>query len=442
MLPNTPYVIFYYILYALMLKSIAFNIIEFKKGKKVISFILLVLLELAPNMFLIFSGYYATGYEAMPLYLMIFQLPGILILHLWAKGNPILNFILMWLYGQGLFFMGYIQMCSIMDIFVDINKPVKAYSSIGEIALALSFTLITLISIILGIIYHRILQGYFLSIYKSMVAVLIAMIFEVTIIELTSYDISVDFYHKRYTSAIFSDIFISIALVVVLIYMYRKTIKRNSRLFEKLYKNNSENMVNIYNEILISQDSVRMWRHDIKNHLAILDNINVSSELIEKTTELVDKTKLNLYVQTQNPILDTLINLKIETALENNISIDTDIFYPSSGNTIIENVDLICLFSNLLDNAIESAERVDSAERKISLHVTPQYNLLYINLVNSKAETIKSASGKFISTKTNPNEHGLGTQIIDRIVKKYNGEITYSESDSDMTVEAIIKLTE
>ena len=54
MLPNTPYVIFYYIIYALMLKSIAFNIIEFKKGKKVISFILLVLLELAPNMFLNF----------------------------------------------------------------------------------------------------------------------------------------------------------------------------------------------------------------------------------------------------------------------------------------------------------------------------------------------------------------------------------------------------
>lgn len=440
MLPNTPYVILYYIIYSLILKTIAFNIIKFKKGKKVLSFILLVLLELVPNFFLIASNYYVTGFEGIPFYMFIFQLPGIIILYFWAEGNALLNFIILWFYGQGLFYCGFIHSVSSLASFMEINKPVKAYSSFNDLGLFFSFVIICIFSIIFSIILHNILQGFFMNIYKSMLVIFIQLFIDIIIINLTTTEVLYKNYHIRGINAIYTDIFQTQFLLFVLFFFYRYTIKRNKRAFEKLYANTSENIISVYDKIIDSQNAVRMWRHDVNNHLAVLNNLNVSSQIIEKTTELLNDTNKNFVVHTKNPIFDTLINLKFNTAIEKQIATEVEIFFPSSDDIIINNTDLICLFSNLIDNAIEASEQVESSERKISLKVTPQYNLLYINLSNSKKNTSVIFSGKNRSTKANPEEHGLGTQIIDNIIHKYNGDITYTDNNNIMNIEAIIPL--
>lgn len=441
MLPNTPFVTAYYLIYAIALKSIGMNIIEFKKGRKVVSFVLLVLIELIPNSFFIFSGKYVTGYELFPIYIFPFQFLGMIVLYYWAEGNVFINFIKLWLYGHAYFYTVTLQIMAVLDIFMPIDKPLKAYSSVKEFPHIFVFMIACTLGVILSIILHRIIYGYCMNIFKSMCIAFVLLIMEIFISIIASAQMSHETYHVSFYPAAILHLTSFLLTALFLVILNQKTVKRNRLAFVKMCNNTSQNILNIYDHIMESQNSIRMWRHDVANHISVLDSLKISPELIAKTTELID-TKTAAPVQTHNPVLDTLINLKIEKANEKKIDIRTEVFYPSSDNYEIENVDLICLFSNLLDNAIEAAEKVENKKRFIDLKVTPQYNLLYINIENSTDKAPKTDSGKYLSDKPNPSEHGFGTQIINKIVHKYAGEITCSNKKETMNVEIILSMTD
>ena len=77
------------------------------------------------------------------------------------------------------------------------------------------------------------------------------------------------------------------------------------------------------------------------------------------------------------------------------------------------------ILGNLLDNAIEAGEKV--ANPYIKLAVTQRNNSITIMIENRTSEETKGGIGK--TTKKDKKNHGMGLQSVERLVKKYGGEL-------------------
>lgn len=85
--------------------------------------------------------------------------------------------------------------------------------------------------------------------------------------------------------------------------------------------------------------------------------------------------------------------------------------------------DLCALFSNLLDNALESAER------EIRLTAKINRGMLFILCENDYSVIPVEGEGGFLTGKADKGHHGWGTRIIRQIVEKYDGSIRYDAGE-------------
>lgn len=87
--------------------------------------------------------------------------------------------------------------------------------------------------------------------------------------------------------------------------------------------------------------------------------------------------------------------------------------------------ELCSLFGNLLDNSIEACEKIKKGKRWIKVQVEKQNRLLFLDISNSIEEKILVRGGKLITNKKDKANHGYGLKGIERIVNKYEGEMSY-----------------
>ncbi|MCK8059285.1 MULTISPECIES: sensor histidine kinase [unclassified Fusibacter] len=175
----------------------------------------------------------------------------------------------------------------------------------------------------------------------------------------------------------------------------------------------------------------RQHRHDIKNHLIVmyeLANSGKVESLIDYAKNLIDKTT-HAFVecQTGSNELDVLLYSKIDIARETGIDIQIDLdctLQLSPKRTI----DLISIFSNIIDNAIEATLAIEVAsERTIQISLTEDPINATIVITNSfsprKLIEPDRVFEKGYSTKMESGNQGLGLSIVSRIVKSLEGDI-------------------
>jgi sensor histidine kinase regulating citrate/malate metabolism len=108
----------------------------------------------------------------------------------------------------------------------------------------------------------------------------------------------------------------------------------------------------------------------------------------------------------------------------------------------IQDIDLMCIYSNLLDNAIESCQRSPSSDDLIKIKTSQIGNYLGIKITNSKRSNLSqqiSASG-YDTTKKDKSMHGYGLRIIDEIVKRYDGYKELQDSNVEFSAMVMLKL--
>lgn len=178
-----------------------------------------------------------------------------------------------------------------------------------------------------------------------------------------------------------------------------------------------------YQEMLKSRKVV----HDMKNHILALKNYDQEQNwpgLHEYLNELSDDMlEYNFHVWTGNHMLDMILNQKEKDAQNQNtvMQIDTEVFstLPFTGREIIS------LFGNLLDNALEACEKINDKERWIKIKIKKKNLLLYIEIANALEEMPKQIQKEFVSNKKDNGLHGYGMKNIQDIVKKYDGIFAY-----------------
>jgi len=184
-----------------------------------------------------------------------------------------------------------------------------------------------------------------------------------------------------------------------------------------------------------SMERVRSIRHDMKLHLATLKDFAIGGtvkELKKYLDNLVDDIENSeVYSDTGNIALDSIINYKLRNAKSDNIMLDLSIAVPPELN--IEVVDIVTVLGNLLDNALEAVEKVD--KKMIKLDIEFVKGCLFVKIDNSfdgevKYSSEQAGADKQILSLKSGGEHGCGLKNISQSIEKYNGymKITHTES--------------
>lgn len=184
-----------------------------------------------------------------------------------------------------------------------------------------------------------------------------------------------------------------------------------------------------YEEKMKEEERIKSIYHDMKNHILLME-----SEREEKQEWISDiKKKIMKYedfYRTGNRFLDIILRDKIEMAQSDNINIEDDI--NMEGIKILDPFDISTIFGNLIDNAMEACKLVKDMEmRVINISARKKNQLLIIHVTNPEPED----RGRVMRKK---RIHGYGLKNVNDVVKKYGGEISIEEKESQFVVSIII----
>ena len=145
--------------------------------------------------------------------------------------------------------------------------------------------------------------------------------------------------------------------------------------------------------------------------------------------------KYNQIAKTKNKLLDVILSKYTDICRDKNIIFCTDIM--TDNLSFINSYDISSLFNNILDNAVEAAEK--STAKYIRLEITNSLNSYHkIIVTNSCDIEPKSEKGKLITTKDSKEIHGFGTKSINNTVNKYDGEMNWEYNDKAKEFKLII----
>lgn len=161
-----------------------------------------------------------------------------------------------------------------------------------------------------------------------------------------------------------------------------------------------------------SYEELRILKHDLKHVLTSqIDPDAISASLDQAFVP----------IETGYSYLDTIVNANYIRAIRLNIKFDTYIERIEKIN-INEN-DLTILLTNILDNAIRHTE----GKKEILFEIYKKNGFLMIVCTNSMQHQILDESGNIKINHSSKN--GYGVKSINKIVKKYDGSIKYSQSE-------------
>lgn len=227
---------------------------------------------------------------------------------------------------------------------------------------------------------------------------------------------------------------VTVAMLIANIVVYIlcvSLINSNADLIKEKLKNAAyESRMKDVNAAIDLHRQTMKIRHDMKNELLKVRMKLEEQKADEAGTYLEEILKVKLaenhIVLTENMLVDAVINTCMETARNKGISIDVRI---KAGIGNIEEMDMAILLSNLLDNAIEAAEKTE--EKQIETRMVNRKDYLCIAIRNSYNGEIVRDQSELITTKEENAFHGYGLSNVKDIVQKYNGSYQCDMQDKE-----------
>ena len=255
---------------------------------------------------------------------------------------------------------------------------------------------------------------------------------EVRIFELYKVTVSV-----RVLSAI---TFILLISLIIHIIMVREQNTSMNDMIGNL-KEPMKQITDSYIEMNEKNTELRRFRHDTKNLLLALRFLvaekenDQAIEYIDKMQEEIEANKGKAF-DTGNFIADALLESKAKTAAQNDIIMTVEGNIPANR---IEDVNLVILISNLVDNALEAARQVEG-EKKIEIQSILKKNIWILSVKNSCVQDVVIRENRIETTKEEKESHGFGISNIERVAKKYGGNLKLSCENCVFTARATLML--
>ena len=231
------------------------------------------------------------------------------------------------------------------------------------------------------------------------------------------------------------DIFIIRTLVdlsgIAVLYAYHVQVKEIQIRFEKDTLHNIMEMQ--YKNYQLSKENIDMVNqkyHDLKHQINLLK----TQAYVGKSTSYLEKMEREIRVyetqnKTGNQILDAVLTNK--AMICQNKEIELKFIVDGGALPFMEDMDVSALFGNMLDNAIESAEKQQEKQKRlIWLYVTKEKQFVRIRTENYCDEKIRFKNGMPVTTKKDRRLHGYGMKSIKSTVEKYHGSVVAAQENN------------
>ena len=129
-------------------------------------------------------------------------------------------------------------------------------------------------------------------------------------------------------------------------------------------------------------------------------------------------------------------NSKISLAIKNNVEVNYRALVPPK--LTVSDIDLCVLIGNLIDNAVESCDKISKTPKFIRVYIGIFKKQLYISVSNATKEVVRKLDEEYISTKR--GNHGHGLKRINLIVNKYDGFINRKNEPGVFVTEVMLPL--
>lgn len=213
---------------------------------------------------------------------------------------------------------------------------------------------------------------------------------------------------------------------------------------EKMYI--LESNYNYLNEQIAIQyqnsEKLKKVRHDIRSHLininCLIENAETdeAKSLLKQVSDNIDIINIKNDVYTENSLIDAIISVKLSLCKNKNIHFKY--FIEPISNIKIEPIDISSLLSNLFDNAIEAASKTENPYIVLKIYKYKAYYAFYIE--NSCKNIVLNNEKILVTTKSDNFMHGYGTQIINDIVHKYDGESNWKFENEIFKTTVLLKI--
>lgn len=224
-------------------------------------------------------------------------------------------------------------------------------------------------------------------------------------------------------------IFIQLASVILLI-ISRDTYKEKEEITQKYL----DEQIRHYEYLEQREKDTKKFRHDIKSHMQVLSAMTKNGmysnfdSYMEEINMQIDC--LGNVITVNNGIVDAIINKYYSEALQKGI--DINIKGMLSNECSITPYDLCTIFSNLLSNAVEAAEK--AVEKRISMECRYTDDSIIIITKNTFKDEGQFRHSKIITTKNDIEYHGFGIDNIKDAVERNNGMLDIDIKDSIFTI--------
>ncbi|RKJ48375.1 GHKL domain-containing protein [bacterium 1XD42-8] len=218
-----------------------------------------------------------------------------------------------------------------------------------------------------------------------------------------------------------------------ILFSYKK-LQQNFRLSTEIsLLEQQEHSLNHYvEEAKTRYDETKSFRHDIRNHIAVVKNLLQSGKLEEAVSYMEDMDdmaeKMSFPCSTNNPVVDILVGNKLGIAKSMGIDVDCSLLLPYPCG--IRDIDICIVLSNALDNAIQAVKRLDAGMEKY-IHVSGriQGDFLMMEIENS-------FHGKDAFKK------GTGLSNVKKVAEKYGGAMSIETQENKFVLHVLLIISQ
>ena len=235
--------------------------------------------------------------------------------------------------------------------------------------------------------------------------------------------------------------YINIVISLISIFMFiRNRNEKNQYYLDSIMKDKTLKLQeDYYKKIIDNYSNIRKFKHDIKGHLAVVNELINSKNYDEANVYIGNMSEAitgkDIY-NTNNIYISSILNSFDQSFIDNKIEFDLSYYIIS--DLKMNSMDICSLFYNLILNAVEANLKIED-KRFIKLYIANIKNNVLIKIVNPVDENFNLDIIKVNkTTKEDKENHGFGLITINNIISKYNGNIDYSIHDQYLIADITI----
>lgn len=173
-------------------------------------------------------------------------------------------------------------------------------------------------------------------------------------------------------------------------------------------------------------------KHEYRNQMLVIHELLQEEEydrISEYIQEYSDETEQINRFDTNHPIVNAILNLKYMDALNRKILMI--VRFNDLSKIPLKDNDIISMFANLLDNAIEASEKCVDRQPLVKVKFMVENGRMVLAVSNAWNGNLICRNGIIVSSKTDGKLHGFGIENVKRIVEKYDGMYSLNDREEE-----------